>query len=127
LYSLPLCIASWPIPASKARRETHSAKPLNAGIDWPTTCSLCDAESTEGELVKDGFYCHIRNPLFFFSAVFLWLSPLMTENLLAFNILATVYFYLGARHEEGSLQEELGEQYEDYRKKVPMFLPRMRG
>jgi protein-S-isoprenylcysteine O-methyltransferase Ste14 len=80
--------------------------------------------SGEGGLVTDGFYCHIRNPLFFFSTVFLWLSPLMTENLLAFNILATIYFYLGARHEERSLKEEFGEEYEEYKKRVPMFLPR---
>ncbi len=79
-----------------------------------------------GGLVKDGIYCHIRNPLFFFSALFLWLTPTMTENLLAFNILATIYFYLGARHEERSLQEEFGQEYEDYRKTVPMFLPRLR-
>ena len=82
--------------------------------------------SREGGLVTDGFYCHIRNPLFFFAAVFLWLSPLMTENLLAFNILATIYFYLGARHEERSLKEEFGEEYEEYKKSVPMFLPRLR-
>jgi len=63
--------------------------------------------------------------LFFFSAFFLWLSPLMTENLLAFNILATVYFYLGARHEERSLKEEFGQEYEDYKESVPMFLPRL--
>jgi protein-S-isoprenylcysteine O-methyltransferase Ste14 len=81
--------------------------------------------SGEGGLVTDGFYCHIRNPLFFFSAIFLWLSPLMTENLLAFNILATIYFYLGARHEERSLKEEFGEEYEKYQKVVPMFLPRL--
>jgi len=81
--------------------------------------------SGEGGLVTDGFYCHIRNPLFFFSAIFLWLSPLMTENLLAFNILATIYFYLGARHEERSLKEEFGEEYEKYQKAVPMFLPRL--
>jgi protein-S-isoprenylcysteine O-methyltransferase Ste14 len=81
--------------------------------------------SREGGLVTDGFYCHIRNPLFFFSTVFLWLSPLMTENLLAFNILATIYFYLGARHEERSLKEEFGEEYEKYQKAVPMFLPRL--
>jgi methanethiol S-methyltransferase len=79
-----------------------------------------------GKLVTDGFYCHIRNPLFFFSAVFLWLSPLMTENLLAFNILTTIYFYLGARHEERSLQEEFGREYERYQKDVPMFLPRLK-
>ncbi|MCX6676442.1 MAG: hypothetical protein NTU95_00665 [Methanothrix sp.] len=50
----------------------------------------------------------------------------LAYNLLAFNILATVYFYLGARHEERSLQEEFGEEYEDYKKRVPMFLPRLR-
>jgi protein-S-isoprenylcysteine O-methyltransferase Ste14 len=80
----------------------------------------------KGGLVKDGFYCHIRNPLFFFSALFLWLTPTMTENLLAFNILATIYFYLGARHEERSLQEEFGQEYEEYRKAVPMILPRLK-
>lgn len=79
-----------------------------------------------GHLVTDGFYCHLRNPLFFFGALFLWLSPVMTENLLAFNVLATIYFYIGARHEERSLQEEFGQEYEDYRKRVPMFLPRLR-
>jgi protein-S-isoprenylcysteine O-methyltransferase Ste14 len=77
----------------------------------------------EGKLVTDGFYCHIRNPLFFFAAVLLWLSPIMTENLLAFNILAMIYFYLGARHEERSLREEFGTEYEQYKKAVPMFLP----
>jgi len=77
-------------------------------------------------LVTDGFYCHLRNPLFFFGALFLWLSPVMTENLLAFNILATIYFYIGARHEERSLREEFGQEYEDYRRKVPMFLPRLK-
>lgn len=80
--------------------------------------------SGDGGLVTGGFYSQLRNPLFFFSALFLWLTPLMSENLLAFNILATAYFYLGARHEERSLQEEFGGQYEDYKKKVPMFLPR---
>jgi protein-S-isoprenylcysteine O-methyltransferase Ste14 len=96
------------------------------GISYFLGLSQLRKEGVVGELVKDGFYCHIRNPLFFFAAVFLWLSPLMTENLLAFNILATIYFYLGARHEERSLKEEFKEQYEEYRKAVPMFLPRLR-
>ncbi len=83
-------------------------------------------ETEAGELVTDGFYCHLRNPLFFFGAAFLWLSPIMTLNLLAFNLLATAYFYAGARHEERSLREEFGREYEEYRKRVPMFLPRLR-
>jgi methanethiol S-methyltransferase len=83
-------------------------------------------QANGGMLVTDGFYCYIRNPLFFFAAVFLWLSPLMTWNLLVFNILVTLYFYLGARHEERSLKEVFGRVYEDCREKVPMFLPRLR-
>ncbi len=80
----------------------------------------------EGGLVTDGFYCHLRNPLFFFGALFLWLFPTMTANFLTFNLLATLYFYVGALHEEKSLLKEFGEEYEEYRRKVPMFIPRLR-
>jgi protein-S-isoprenylcysteine O-methyltransferase Ste14 len=79
-----------------------------------------------GTLVTSGFYCHIRNPLFFFGSVFLWLFPLMTVNLLTFNIMAMMYFYIGALHEERSLLEEFGEAYRAYRRRVPMFIPRVR-
>ncbi|KQC16028.1 MAG: hypothetical protein APR56_10450, partial [Methanosaeta sp. SDB] len=34
------------------------------------------------ELIIEGVYCRVRNPLFLFAQVFLWLSPIMTENLL---------------------------------------------
>jgi methanethiol S-methyltransferase len=78
-----------------------------------------------GTLVTGGFYCHIRNPLFFFGTVFLWLFPFMTVNLLTFNILSMVYFYIGALHEERSLLEEFGDEYREYRKRVPMFVPRI--
>jgi protein-S-isoprenylcysteine O-methyltransferase Ste14 len=79
-----------------------------------------------GTLVTNGFYCHIRNPLFFFGTVFLWLFPFMTVNMLAFNIMATVYFYIGALHEERSLEEEFGDAYRAYRQRVPMIIPRIR-
>lgn len=78
-------------------------------------------------LVTTGLYSRTRNPLFFFAALILWLTPLMTESLLSFNILATIYFYLGARHEERSLKAEYGEAYEEYKSRVPMFLPRLRS
>lgn len=85
-----------------------------------------DRPEEAGTLVTDGFYCHIRNPLFFFGTVFLWLFPFMTVNLLTFNIMATVYFYIGALHEERSLEEEFGDAYKAYRRQVPMFIPRIR-
>ncbi len=79
-----------------------------------------------GSLVTNGFYCHLRNPLFLFGIIFLWLFPTMTLSLLIFNVLATVYFYVGAIHEETSLLKEFGEQYRKYRQRVPMFIPRLR-
>jgi len=95
------------------------------GLSYFLGLSQLLGQAAAPELVTDGFYCHLRNPLFLFAALFLWLTPLMTANLLAFNILATVYFYAGARHEERSLREEFGQQYEEYRRRVPMFIPRM--
>ncbi len=79
-----------------------------------------------GGLVTAGFYCHLRNPLFLFGILFLWLFPYMTLSLLTFNIMATIYFYVGAVHEETSLVNEFGEKYREYRQKVPMFIPRLR-
>ena len=87
--------------------------------------SFSDRPEEPGTLVTGGFYCHIRNPLFFFGTVFLWLFPFMTVNLLTFNVVATVYFYFGALHEERSLVEEFGDAYEAYRQRVPMFVPRI--
>lgn len=96
------------------------------GVSYFFGLAQLRGEADAGELVTDGFYCHLRNPLFFFGAAFLWLSPIMTLNLLGFNVLATAYFYAGARHEERSLQEEFGREYEEYRKRVPMFVPRLK-
>ncbi len=77
-------------------------------------------------LVTEGYYRYVRHPLYVLAMIVLWLTPIMTESILAFNISASFYFYLGARHEEGSLQEEYPGQYDDYRKSVPMFLPKLR-
>jgi protein-S-isoprenylcysteine O-methyltransferase Ste14 len=79
-----------------------------------------------GDLVTKGLYCHLRNPQFLFGMIFLWLSPTMTSTLLTFNLMATMHFYLGARHEETSLAEQFKERYTKYRESVPMFLPRHR-
>ncbi len=78
------------------------------------------------DLVTDGFFCHLRNPLFLAGMTLLWLSPLMTTSLLTFNILAMAYFYMGELQEERSLRAEFGQKYEDYRKETSMYLPLLR-
>ncbi len=126
-----LYIVPWPGNLLMAACQALAALLLLAslrqtGISYFLGLSELRHPSAAGELVTYGFYCHLRNPLFFFATLFLWLSPIMTMSLLAFNILATIYFYAGARHEERSLKEEFGQEYEDYRRRVPMFLPRLK-
>jgi protein-S-isoprenylcysteine O-methyltransferase Ste14 len=83
-------------------------------------------EAGEGQLIVRGIYCRTRNPLFLFALIFLWLTPVMTTNLLVLYIIATVYFYLGSVHEERMMAEEFGAAYLDYRDRVPKFIPRLR-
>jgi protein-S-isoprenylcysteine O-methyltransferase Ste14 len=70
-----------------------------------------------------GFYKWVRHPLYSFSLLFLWLTPLMTVNLFAVYVLFTIYFYLGSVHEEKRLLAEFGGAYRDYQQRVPRLFP----
>jgi protein-S-isoprenylcysteine O-methyltransferase Ste14 len=73
-----------------------------------------------------GLYCVVRHPIYFFGLLLVWFSPDITLNGLTFALLATLYFYFGARHEEEGLRQEFGPIYDLYRQHVPMLLPRPR-
>jgi protein-S-isoprenylcysteine O-methyltransferase Ste14 len=70
-----------------------------------------------------GFYAWVRHPLYFFSLLFLWLTPLMSVNLLTTYILFTIYFFIGSIHEERRLLAEFGAAYRDYQRRVPPLIP----
>jgi protein-S-isoprenylcysteine O-methyltransferase Ste14 len=53
----------------------------------------------------------------------IWFPPVLTVNLLVFNLLATLYFWLGSLHEERRLMAEFGDAYRQYQRTVPPFLP----
>lgn len=70
-----------------------------------------------------GFYRWVRHPLYLFSLMLIWPQATMTLGLLAFNIGATLYFIIGSRFEEQRLIRIFGDQYLDYRKRVPWLVP----
>jgi len=76
--------------------------------------------------VRSGTYALVRHPLYFFSILFLWFAPVMTLNSLLFDVIATIYFYLGAIHEERRLAAEFGDTYRQYKEEVPAFIPFLR-
>jgi methanethiol S-methyltransferase len=73
--------------------------------------------------ISSGPYALVRHPLYLFSLLVIWFTPLLTLNLLAFNLLATLYFWLGAIHEERRLAVAFGPQYRRYQRTVPFLLP----
>ena len=81
----------------------------------------------EGEkpsaLVTGGMYRLVRHPLYLFSLLFLWLSPVMTVNQLIFYISLTVYIFIGAYFEERKLLREFGASYAEYKSATPMMIP----
>lgn len=134
LFFLPdkiIYIAPWPAFGLMAAAQLLAAVMLRITLFQTGVLDFLGLEGRprsgrERALVTGGLYCHLRNPLFLFAILFLWTSPIMTMNLLTFNIMATCYFYLGALHEERSLKEVFGKAYEEYRLRVPMFRPRLR-
>lgn len=83
-------------------------------------------ESSTSQLVTGGLYRWVRHPLYTAGLVFIWLTPIMTSNLLALNIGLTVYLVLGAIYEERKLVREFGETYIDYQQRTPMLIPGLR-
>ena len=75
------------------------------------------------KLQTGGFYNFVRHPLYLFSLLVLWPTPVMTDTYLGFVIGATLYFIVGSRWEEGRLAEEFGEAYTKYQRRVPWMFP----
>ncbi len=53
-----------------------------------------------------GFYGLVRHPLYLFSLLVLWPTPVMTDAFLGFTVGSTVYFIIGSRLEEKRLTGE---------------------
>lgn len=74
-------------------------------------------------LVVKGSYRLVRHPLYFFSLIILWFFPVMTAATLAFNMLTTLYFWIGSIFEESRLVRVFGDAYLQYQQEVPRLLP----
>ncbi len=75
------------------------------------------------KLVTGGMYALVRHPLYFFSLLVIWFTPVMTLQTLIFNCFATMYLWAGSRVEERRLADFFGAAYAEYRAKVPGLVP----
>lgn len=72
---------------------------------------------------KRMLYRVIRHPIMFGYIIAFWATPRMTEGHLLFAIVITVYVLIALQFEEHNLVADVGSEYRDYQKKVPMLVP----
>jgi protein-S-isoprenylcysteine O-methyltransferase Ste14 len=84
---------------------------------------LAASDRQSSELVVNGLYRWVRHPLYTAGLVFIWLTPVMTWNVLVLNLGLSAYLIIGAYFEERKLVREFGEAYRSYQRRTPMFLP----
>ena len=92
-----------------------------------TTLKVAETHRTE-EVVTSGVYSIVRHPQYLGGLLaHVGISFLLSAWLsLLFTPLVVVLLYVVSRKEEEELIKEFGKEYKDYKKKVPMLMPRSR-
>ena len=86
------------------------------------------AEKTERSktLATSGFHGIVRHPLYTFSMMLMWVTPYMTVGHFLFSFLLTAYIVCAVvMFEEPDLIKEFGQDYVEYMKTTPRFVPRI--
>ena len=86
--------------------------------------NLRQKEYTSSGFKVTFFYKFVRHPLYVGWIMAFWGTPRMTLGHLMFAVGMTAYILIAIRYEERDLVQILGDDYAQYRKKVPMLIPR---
>jgi protein-S-isoprenylcysteine O-methyltransferase Ste14 len=82
----------------------------------------------KNELITDGPYSIVRNPLYFFSFIGAVGIGLASENLLILALIVvfySIYYPFTIIAEEKKLADKFGQPYLDYKRRTPRFLPKL--
>ena len=79
------------------------------------------------KLASSGDYARVRHPLYLYSILFLVLNPVMTARWVLLTIFSVAYFIVGGMVEERRLLKEFGDEYREYRQRVPFMIPSVKG
>lgn len=84
---------------------------------------LFEGKERPSKMITIGLYRWVRHPLYTAALLFIWLTPVMSENSLVVIISVTIYIFVGAWFEERKLEREFGVAYAEYKAVTPMLIP----
>ncbi len=85
---------------------------------------LRNHDYTELSFKTPFFYRFLRHPIMLGFIIAFWATPVMTVGHLLFSLATTLYILIAIRFEERDLVRHYGEQYQAYRQRTPMLIPR---
>jgi len=86
--------------------------------------NLKNKQTQNPEFQTNYLYKIVRHPIMLGFIIAFWATPLMTAGHLVFAVATTLYILIAVKYlEEKDLRESIGNEYEEYQKKVPMIVP----
>lgn len=82
-----------------------------------------EAQGRNERLFSGKGYGLVRHPLYLGCSLLLAFHPVQTRNSAATAAAAIAYLYIGTFFEERRMERKFGEEYREYQRRVPRFLP----
>lgn len=93
------------------------------GLTQAWRSARAQSPQPESPFVERFFYRFVRHPIMLGFLIAFWATPTMSQGHLLFALLTSGYVLVGVRLEETDLRAKIGQDYEDYRARVPMLVP----
>lgn len=117
LYTTSWLLLGWSMHSAGLGLQTGS-------LGW--TALLHGRSPRYPPMPRKGLFRLIRQPIYVTFALTLWTVPIWTPDQLMVALVLTAYCVLGPRFKERRYRRTYGQDFEDYSRRVPYWVPRVR-